>query len=207
VNKSSKGSVSDRKTRYAWRPTGVANVYMRGTKYYYVKMNRGKRHFVPLADSQGRPVVDLADAIRAAGKVAVNPFVGGPESLRDVLDEFFKEKLRRREWEATTKRGHRHIYETFVTSVTKPLGAVTTRDLQERYDAQRARVSDRSAATYFACIASLFRWAHGARRIPHNPAIDVVVEKPERPRIVGLRSMSKATGSSRPPRTTILGFS
>ena len=142
-------------------------MYMRGTKYYYVKMNRGKRHFVPLADSQGRPVVDLADAIRAAGKVAVNPFVGGPESLRDVLDEFFKEKLRRREWEATTKRGHRHIYETFVTSVTKPLGAVTTRDLQERYDAQRARVSDRSAATYFACIASLFRWAHGARRIPH----------------------------------------
>jgi hypothetical protein len=183
VNKSSKGSVSDRKTRYAWRPTGVANVYMRGTKYYYVKMNRGKRHFVPLADSQGRPVVDLADAIRAAGKVAVNPFVGGPESLRDVIEEFFKEKLRRREWEATT------------------------RDLQERYDAQRARVSDRSAATYFACIASLFRWAHGARRIPHNPAIDVVVEKPERPRIVGLRSMSNATGSSRPPRTTILGFS
>ena len=65
-------------------------------------------------------------------------------------------ELRRREWEATTKRGHRHIYETFVTSVTRPLGAITTRDLQERYDAQRARVSDHSAATYFACIASLF---------------------------------------------------
>ena len=179
MNKSSKASVSDRKTRYAWRPTGVANVYMRGTKYYYVKMNRGKRHFVPLADSQGRPVVDLAEAIRAAGKVAMNPFVDRPESLRDVLNEFFEEKLRKREWEATTKRGHRHIYETFVTSVTKPLGAVTTRDLQEWYDAQRARVSDHSAATYFACIASLFRWAHSARKIPHNPAVDVVIEKPE----------------------------
>jgi integrase len=179
MNKSSKASVSVRKTRYAWRPTGVANVYMRGTKYYYVKMNRGKRHFVPLADPQGRPVVDLAEAIRAAGKVAVNPFVERPESLRDVLNEFFEDKLRRREWEATTKRGHRHIYQTFVTSVTKPLGAVTTRDLQEWYDAQRARVSDHSAATYFACIASLFRWAHSARKIPHNPAIDVVIEKPE----------------------------
>jgi integrase len=152
---------------------------MRGTKYYYVKMNRGKRHFVPLADSQGRPVVDLPEAIRAAGKLAVNPFVARPESLRDVLNEFFEEKLRRREWEATTKRGHRHIYETFVTSVTRPLGAITTRDLQEWYDAQRARVSDHSAATYFACIASLFRWAHGVRKIPHNPAVDVVIEKPE----------------------------
>ena len=179
MNKSSKGSASDRKTRYAWRPTGVANVYMRGTKYYYVKMSRGKRHFVLLADAQGRPAVDLPDAIRAAAKVAVNPFVETPESPRDVLNEFFEEKLRRREWEATTKRGHRHIYETFVTSVTKPLGAVTTRDLQEWYEAQRARVSDHSAATYFACIASLFRWAHSARKIPHNPAVDVVIEKPE----------------------------
>ena len=82
MNKSSKASVSDRRKRYAWRPTGVANVYMRGTKYYYVKMNRGKRHFVPLADSQGRPVVDLPEAIRAAAKLAVNPFVARPESLR-----------------------------------------------------------------------------------------------------------------------------
>jgi hypothetical protein len=80
MNKSSRTSVSDRKTRYAWRPTGVANVYMRGTKYYYVKMNRGKRHFVLLADAQGRPVVDLPEAIRAAGKVAANPFVERPES-------------------------------------------------------------------------------------------------------------------------------
>ena len=179
MNKSSKASVRDRATRYAWRPTGVANVYMRGTKYYYVKMNRGKRHFVLLANAQGRPVGDLPEAIRAASKVAVNSFVARPESLRDVLNEFFEEKLRRREWEATTKRGHRHIYESFMTSVTKPLAAVTTRDLQEWYDEQRARVSDHSAATYFACIASLFRWAHGVRKIPHNPAVDVVIEKPE----------------------------
>ena len=64
MNKSSKAITNDRKARYAWRPTGVANVYMRGTKYYYVKMNRGKRHFVPLADSPSRPVLDLAEAIR-----------------------------------------------------------------------------------------------------------------------------------------------
>ena len=70
---SSKASVNDRKARHAWRPTGVANVYMRGTKYYYVKMNRGKRHFVPLADSKGRPVSDLSEAIRAASKVAIRP--------------------------------------------------------------------------------------------------------------------------------------
>ena len=75
MNKSSKASVNNRKARYAWRPTGVANVYMRGTKYYYVKMSCGKRHFVPLVDSQGRPVLDLAEAIRAASKVAMNPFV------------------------------------------------------------------------------------------------------------------------------------
>jgi site-specific recombinase XerD len=66
-----------------------------------------------------------------------------------------------------------------VTSVTKPLAAVTTRDLREWYDTQRARVSDHSAATYFACIASLFRWAHSVRKIPHNPAMDIVIEKPE----------------------------
>ncbi|HEY5813696.1 MAG TPA: tyrosine-type recombinase/integrase [Terrimicrobiaceae bacterium] len=179
MNKSSRTSVSDRKKRYAWRPTGVANVYMRGKKYYYVKMNRGKRHFVPLADRQGRPVVDLAEAIRAASKVAINPFVQKPETLRHVISEFFEEKLRKREWEATTKQGHRHIYEGFVTSVTKSLGAITSRDLQQWYETQRARVSDHSAATYFACIASLFRWAHSARKIPHNPAIDVVIEKPE----------------------------
>ena len=64
MDKSSKPSAGDRKERYAWRPTGVANVYMRGTKYYYVKMNRGKRHFVPLADSQGRPVSDLPEYIK-----------------------------------------------------------------------------------------------------------------------------------------------
>jgi hypothetical protein len=81
MNKSSKASVKDRKARYVWRPTGVANVYMRGTNYYCVKMNRGKRHFVPLADSQGRPVLDLAEAIRAASKVAINPFIERPESL------------------------------------------------------------------------------------------------------------------------------
>ena len=52
MDKSSKPRAGDRKERYAWRPTGVANVYMRAKKYYYVKMNRGKRHFVPLADSQ-----------------------------------------------------------------------------------------------------------------------------------------------------------
>jgi hypothetical protein len=86
MDKSSKASVRDRETRYAWRPTGVANVYMRGTKYYYVKMNRGKRHFVLLANAQGRPVVDLREAIRAASKVAVNPLVARPESLRDVLN-------------------------------------------------------------------------------------------------------------------------
>ena len=104
MSKSSKASASDRKMRYAWRPTGVANVYMRGTKYYYVKMNRGKRHFVPLADCQGRPVVDLAEAICAASKVAVNPFVERPESLRGVLNEFFEEKLRKREWEANPQQ-------------------------------------------------------------------------------------------------------
>jgi hypothetical protein len=120
MNKSSKASTNDRKAPYAWRPTGVANVYMRGTKYYYVKMNRGKRHFVPLADSQGRPVRDLAEAIRAASKVAMNPFVERPESLRNVLNEFFEEKLRKREWEATTKRGHRHIYETFFEPTQDP---------------------------------------------------------------------------------------
>ena len=179
MDKSSKPSAGDRKERYAWRPTGVANVYMRARKYYYVKMNRGKRHFVPLADSQGRPVSDLPEAIRAASKVAINPFVERPESLRDAVNEFFEEKLRKREWEATTKRGHCHIYESFVTNVTKSLGAITTRDLQEWYDTQRARVSDNSAATYFACIASLFRWAHSTRKIPHNPAVDVVIEKPE----------------------------
>ena len=72
MDKSSKPSAGDRKERYAWRPTGVANVYMRARKYYYVKMNRGKRHFVP-----------LPEAIRAASKVAINPFVERPESLRD----------------------------------------------------------------------------------------------------------------------------
>ena len=125
------------------------------------------------------PLSDLPEAIRAASKVAINPFVERPESLRDAVNEFFEEKLRKREWEATTKRGHRHIYESFVTSVTKSLAAITTRDLQEWYDTQRARVSDHSAATYFACIASLFRWAHSTRKIPHNPAVDVVIEKPE----------------------------
>jgi hypothetical protein len=95
---------------------------MRGTKYYYVKMNRGKRHFVPLADSQGRPVLDLAEAIRAASKAAMNPFVERL-SRSGVLNEFFDEKLRKREWEATTKRGHRHIY--------KPLSQVSqTRSVQ-----------------------------------------------------------------------------
>jgi hypothetical protein len=52
MDKSSKPSSKDRKERYAWRPTGVANVYMRAKKYYYAKMNRGKRHFVLLADSK-----------------------------------------------------------------------------------------------------------------------------------------------------------
>ncbi len=179
MDKSSKPSSKDRKERYAWRPTGVANVYMRAKKYYYVKMNRGKRHFVLLADSKGRPVSDLPEAIRAASKMAINPFVQRPESLRDSVNEFFEEKLRKREWEATTKRGHRHIYDSFVTSITKSLAAITTRDLQEWYDTQRERVSDHSAATYFACIASLFRWAHSTRKIPHNPAVEVVIEKPE----------------------------
>ena len=95
MDKSSKPRAGDRKERYAWRPTGVANVYMRAKKYYYVKMNRGKRHFVPLADSQGRPVSDLPEAIRAASKVALNPFVEKPESLRDAVNEFFEEKLRK----------------------------------------------------------------------------------------------------------------
>jgi hypothetical protein len=40
MGKSSKPSAGDRKERYAWRPTGVANVYMRAKKYYYVKMTR-----------------------------------------------------------------------------------------------------------------------------------------------------------------------
>jgi len=82
---------------------------MQARKYYYAKMDRGKRHFVLLTDSNGRPVSDLPEAIRAASKVAINPFVERPESIRDAVNEFFEEKLRKREWEATTKRGHRHI--------------------------------------------------------------------------------------------------
>ena len=88
-------------------------------------MSRRKRHFVPLADSQVKPVLDLAEAIRAASKVAMHPFVERPESLGDVLSEFFDEKLRKREWEATAKRGHRHIYETFVTR-TYPMAAIAS---------------------------------------------------------------------------------
>jgi hypothetical protein len=38
----------------------------------------------------------------------MNPFVERPESLRDLLSEFFDVKLRKREWEATTKRDHLH---------------------------------------------------------------------------------------------------
>lgn len=74
MDKSSKPSVRDRKERYAWKSTSVANVFMRAKKYYYVKMNRGKRHFVPLADSKGRPVCDLPEAIRAImwGNIALS---------------------------------------------------------------------------------------------------------------------------------------
>ncbi len=180
ATKTAKSTTSeDRKTRYSWRPTGVAGVYIRVGKYYYVKMIQGKRHFTLLADEEGRPVADLPDAIRAASKLAVNPFVPKVESLRTTVDEFFAAKLRSRDWEATTKRGHCHIYESFVTNFGKPISAVTTLDLQKWYDAQRERVSDHSALTYFACVASLFRWAHAERKIPHNPAVDVVVEKPE----------------------------
>jgi hypothetical protein len=52
----------------------VPNVYMRANEYYYVKMDRGKRHFVPLADSKGRPVSDLPDAIHAimSGNIALS---------------------------------------------------------------------------------------------------------------------------------------
>ena len=107
--------------------------------------------FCPPRQCPSRPVVDLPEAIRAASKVAVNPFVARPESLRDVLNEFFEEKLRRREWEATTKGGHRHIYEAFVTSVTKPLDAVTTRDLQEWYDEQRARAQREKNSAQSRC--------------------------------------------------------
>ena len=152
---------------------------MPGTKYYYVKMNRGKRHFVSLPIRRADRLSILRRRFVRRARLRQTHSSEEPKLLRDVLNEFFEEKLRRREWEATTKRGHRHIYETFVTSVTRPLGAITTRDLQEWYDAQRARVSDHSAATYFACIASLFRWAHSARKIPHNPAVDVVIEKLE----------------------------
>jgi len=109
MDKSSKPSPGTAKSGIAWRLTGVANVYMQARKYYYAKMDRGKRHFVPLAYSKGRPVSDLPEAIRAASMVAINPFVERPESIRDAVNEFFEEKLRKREWEATTKRGHRHI--------------------------------------------------------------------------------------------------
>jgi hypothetical protein len=64
MDKSSTPSVRDRKA-VRLETDCVPNVYMRANEYYCVKMDRGKRHFVPLADSKGRPVCDLPEAIRA----------------------------------------------------------------------------------------------------------------------------------------------
>lgn len=175
----SKAKAKERRKRHSWKPTGVANIYMRGAKYYYVKMTAGKREFTPLSDAIGRPVLDLPGAITAATKVAVNPFVGKSETAKDLLPEFYRHKLDSGDWEETTKKGHKHIYDTFANLMPKSLAAVTGAELQAWYDGLRENVSDSSAQTYFACIASLFRWAHQARKIPHNPAVDVVIEKPE----------------------------
>ena len=53
MDKSSTPSVRDRKA-VRLETDWSGERYMRAKKYYYVKMNRGKRHFVPLADSKGK---------------------------------------------------------------------------------------------------------------------------------------------------------
>ncbi len=167
--------------RHAWVKTGVANIYVRGTAYYYVKMSNGKRVFTALRDATGKPVADLADAIRAAAAHATNPFVGRCELVGDLLPEFYGEKMATGDWQATTKDGHRHIYEKFAAAHPVALSSLTTAQLQAWYDGLLTRVSPGSALTYWACIASFFRWAYERhpRKIQHNPAAAVVVKNPE----------------------------
>ncbi len=165
--------------RYAWIPTGVDNIYRRVEKFYLVKMTEGERQYTLLADPDGRPVTTLADAIAAAARLVANPFVGNATPIAETMKAFFADKLKQGEWEETTKAGHRHVYDAFARAVPKAITAISTADLQAWYNAERLRVSDNSALTYFACIASLFRWAHAKRLLTHNPALDVEVVKPE----------------------------
>ena len=104
MSKSSKASASDRKNAVRLA-THRRSERVHARHEVLLREDEPRQEaFVPLADCQGRPVVDLAEAIRAASKVAVNPFVERPESLRGVLNEFFEEKLRKREWEANPQQ-------------------------------------------------------------------------------------------------------
>lgn len=154
---------------------------MRGAKYYFVRMIRGKRDFALLRDAAGLPVTTLSDAIRAAAAHVENPFVARVESVRDLLPEFFREKTKSGDWEETTAHGHKHIYDTFAKAHSGSITAITPAQLQAWYDALLARVSASSALTYFACIASFFRWAHERtpRIIAHNPARAVRITQPQ----------------------------
>ena len=151
MDKSSKPSSKDRKERYAWSVTGVATLTLRAKKYYYVKMIRWARgiflFFWP--DSKGRPVSDLAEAIPAR-----------PARWRSNLRPRKVEKLREL---SNGKRRPSGAISTFTTALSQ---VSQNRSLQlhagsSRMASQtplRKRGSDHSAATYFACIASRFRW-------------------------------------------------
>jgi len=167
--------------RYAWIPTGVANLYTRGTKYYFVKMVKGRRTFSLLTDVEGKPIFspDLPEAIKAATRISGNPFVKSAETMDSTLERFYEAKIAAGDWRPTTRTSHRPTYNLFSRAMGKPLNAITARDLQEWYKGLLKTMKLVSANTYFACIASLFRWAHKERLISQNPILDVIIEKLE----------------------------
>ena len=142
-------------------------------------MVAGVRTHRLLVDDDGRPVSEISDAIMAATKIVDSPYAKPGQDDSATIDEFFAAKIACGDWEETTKAGHRHIYSSFPKALGKPLLTATTADLQKWYNGRLAKVTESSAQTYFACIASLYRWLFTTGRMAHNPAIDVEIKIPQ----------------------------
>ena len=155
-----------------------------GTSVWYVRVS-GKR--IRIRETYGTHEFDAAYQAALAGKAVLKKAAAdvAAGTLKWLIDQYRDTAAWQRELSKATRRQRDNIFRGVIAAAgNQPYARITKADI-ERGRERRAAATPHQARHFVDTMRGLFRWAHKAQHVKHDPTAGV--ETPARPKSEGFK--------------------
>ena len=155
-----------------------------GTSVWYVRIG-GKR--IRIRETYGTHEFDAAYQAALAGKAVLKKAAAdvAAGTLKWLIDQYRDTAAWQRELSKATRRQRDNIFRGVIAAAgNQPYARITKADI-ERGRERRAAATPHQARHFVDTMRGLFRWAHKAQHVKHDPTAGV--ETPARPKSEGFK--------------------